>query len=52
MAEYTDERSLTHPPRPHQTGVERFLGSSPLGVIVRLLLLSLIVGFAMSVFGY
>ena len=31
--------------------LERFFGGSPLGVIVRLLLLSLVVGFAMSVFG-
>jgi uncharacterized oligopeptide transporter (OPT) family protein len=39
------------PPRPPRTGVERFLGGSPLGVIMRLILLSLVVGFAMSVFG-
>ena len=34
-----------------RNGVERFLGGSPLGVIVRLLIVSLIVGFLMSVFG-
>ena len=34
-----------------RSGLERFLGGSPVGVIVRLLVLSLIVGFAMSVFG-
>ena len=40
-------RSDIHRPSP----LERLLGGSPVGVIVRLLLLSLIVGFAMSVFG-
>ncbi|MCS6760086.1 MAG: hypothetical protein MO852_15005 [Candidatus Devosia euplotis] len=39
------------PTRPPRSGIERFLGGSPLGVVVRLLLLSLVVGFAMSVFG-
>ena len=34
-----------------RSSLERFLGGSPLGVMVRLLVLSLIVGFAMSVFG-
>jgi uncharacterized oligopeptide transporter (OPT) family protein len=34
-----------------RSGIERFLGGSPGGVIVRLLLLSLVVGFSMSVFG-
>jgi len=37
-------------PRP-RSGIERFFGGSPGGVIVRLLLLSLVVGFLMSVFG-
>lgn len=36
---------------PQRSGVERFFGGSPGGVIVRLVLLSLVVGFAMSVFG-
>jgi uncharacterized oligopeptide transporter (OPT) family protein len=36
---------------PRRSGLERFLGGSPGGVIVRLLILSLIVGFLMSVFG-
>ena len=39
------------PTRPPRSSLERFLGGSPLGVVVRLLLLSLLVGFAMSVFG-
>ncbi|KKC33283.1 DUF6460 domain-containing protein [Devosia psychrophila] len=34
-----------------RSGIERFFGGSPGGVIVRLLLLSLVVGFLMSVFG-
>ena len=34
-----------------RSAVERFFGGSPLGVIVRLLVVSLIVGFLMSVFG-
>jgi hypothetical protein len=36
---------------PRRSGLERFLGGRPGGVIVRLLILSLIVGFLMSVFG-
>lgn len=36
---------------PRRSGLERFMGGSPGGVIVRLLILSLIVGFLMSVFG-
>ncbi len=36
---------------PRRSGLERFLGGSPGGVVVRLLILSLIVGFLMSVFG-
>tara|TARA_R110002124_G_scaffold16882_7_gene71500 strand:- start:63523 stop:63819 length:297 start_codon:yes stop_codon:yes gene_type:complete len=39
------------PTRPPRSSLERFLGGSPLGVVARLLLLSLLVGFAMSVFG-
>lgn len=35
-----------------RSGIERFLGGSPGGVVVRLLLLSLVVGFLMSVFGF
>ena len=34
------------------SAIERFFGGSPGGVIVRLLLLSLVVGFLMSVFGF
>lgn len=34
-----------------RSALERFLGGSPLGVIVRLLLLSLAVGFVMNVLG-
>jgi uncharacterized oligopeptide transporter (OPT) family protein len=36
---------------PRRSGLERFLGGSPGGVVVRLLILSLVVGFLMSVFG-
>ena len=36
---------------PRRSGVERFLGGSPAGVLVRLVILSLVVGFLMSVFG-
>lgn len=36
---------------PRRSGLERFLGGSPAGVLVRLAILSLIVGFLMSVFG-
>ena len=36
---------------PRRRGIERFFGGSPGGVIVRLLLLSLVVGFLMSIFG-
>lgn len=36
---------------PRRTGIERFLGGSPGGVILRLAVLSLIAGFLMSVFG-
>lgn len=36
---------------PRRSGIERFMGGSPGGVIVRLAVLSLIVGFVMSVFG-
>ena len=34
-----------------RSALERFLGGSPLGVAVRLVLLSLVVGFVMSMFG-
>lgn len=37
---------------PPRSGIERFFGGNPGGVIVRLVLLSLVVGFAMSVFGF
>jgi hypothetical protein len=36
---------------PRRTGLERFFGGSPTGVVIRLVLLSLVVGFVMSVFG-
>ena len=36
---------------PRRSNLERFLGGSPAGVILRLLVLSLVVGFLMSVFG-
>ena len=39
----------TEPTR--RSGVERFLGGTPGGVILRLVVLSLVVGFLMSVFG-
>lgn len=37
---------------PRRSAPERFFGGSPAGVIVRLVLLSLVVGFAMSLFGF
>ena len=40
------------PSEAERSAIERFFGGSPGGVIVRLLLLSLVVGFAMSVFGF
>ena len=44
---------MTDQPRTERSpsGLERFLGGSPGGVVIRLLLLSLVVGFLMSVFG-
>lgn len=33
------------------SGIERFIGGSPAGVALRLLVVSLIVGFLMSIFG-
>lgn len=45
---------MTDQPRsetPRPSAIERFFGGSPGGVIIRLLLLSLVVGFLMSVFG-
>ena len=41
----------SEPTARRRSGIERFFGGSPGGVIVRLLLLSLVVGFLMSVFG-
>jgi hypothetical protein len=35
----------------HRSSLERFMGGRPGGVIMRLVLLSLVVGFFMSVFG-
>ena len=35
----------------HRSSLERFMGGRPGGVVLRLLLLSLVVGFFMSVFG-
>lgn len=43
------DQSRTEPHRPG--GLERFLGGKPGGVILRLVLVSLAVGFLMSVFG-
>ena len=43
------DQSRTEPHRPG--GLERFLGGRPGGVVLRLLLVSLVVGFLMSVFG-
>jgi hypothetical protein len=37
---------------PRRSPLERFLGGSPVGVAIRLTLMSLVVGFAMSVFGF
>ena len=42
----TDQRTEARP-----SAIERFFGGSPGGVIIRLVLLSLVVGFMMSVFG-
>lgn len=42
----TDQRTEERP-----SAIERFFGGSPGGVIVRLVLISLVVGFMMSVFG-
>ena len=33
-------------------GMRRFLGGSPLGVLIKLALLSILVGFVLSVFGF
>lgn len=35
-----------------RSGLERFLGERPGGLVVRLLLISLFVGFVMTVFGF
>ncbi|WP_193336968.1 DUF6460 domain-containing protein [Devosia beringensis] len=41
-----------YPTEPRRrSAVERFFGGSPAGVILRLILVSLLVGFLMSVFG-
>ncbi|MET3926752.1 DUF6460 domain-containing protein [Devosia sp. 2618] len=40
----------TEPTR--RTALERFMGGSPMGVVVRLALLSLVVGFFMTIFGF
>lgn len=37
---------------PTRSGLERVLGGSPVGVMVRLVLISLLAGFVMSVFGF
>lgn len=36
---------------PTRSGLDRFFGGSPGGVVIRLVLISLVVGFVMSVFG-
>ena len=36
---------------PRRSALERFFGGSPGGVIIRLVLMSLVVGFLMSLFG-
>ena len=43
------DQSRSEPQRPG--GLERFLGGKPGGVALRLVLVSLVVGFGMSVFG-
>jgi hypothetical protein len=44
---------MTQDYRPEtRSGVERLMGGRPLSVIIRLVLLSLLVGFVMSVFGF
>ena len=45
----SDPYPIQQPPR--RSGLERFLGGSPLGVVVRLVVLSLIVGFLLAMFG-
>jgi hypothetical protein len=40
-----------YPTGPTRSGLERFIGGSPAGVAVRLVLLSLVVGFLMTMFG-
>ena len=50
-----EDASMTDQPRsdlPRPSAVERFFGGSPVGVIIRLVLLSLVVGFVMSVLGF
>ncbi len=48
----TENRPLeTQPPPPRNEGVSRFLGGSPLAVIFRLILLSVLVGVVLAVIG-
>jgi hypothetical protein len=49
----TEEASMTDQPRTEtrRSPLERFLGGHPLSVIIKLAFISLLVGFAMSVFG-
>jgi uncharacterized oligopeptide transporter (OPT) family protein len=35
-----------------RSGLERFIGGTPMGVVIRLALLSLVVGFFMTIFGF
>ncbi|SMQ58179.1 hypothetical protein SAMN06295905_0036 [Devosia lucknowensis] len=44
---------MTEDYRPEQrSALTRFMGGSPVSVIIRLVLISLLVGFVMSVFGF
>ena len=44
---------MTEDTRPHtRSGIERLMGGRPGAVILRLVLISLLVGFVMSVFGF
>ncbi len=44
---------MTEDYRPEQrSALERFIGGRPVSVIIRLVLISLLVGFVMSVFGF
>ncbi len=48
-----DNRPLEAPPHlpPRDSGLSRFLGGSPLGVALRLVLLSILVGVVLAVIG-